>query len=503
MSAGYSAARVGVMAVSSRKNTASDTKYRLWNGVSTTTNSEKRVLYGRTVIYSSETDITRENLIDVLDKATHVHEKNRGEIEYLYNYYRGKQPILNKDKKHRPEINNKIVENHAYEIVEFKKGHWFGEPVQYVRRGESAKENLIPLLNEFMFLADKAKKDKELIEWSLIGGTAYRLIVPDAYYPDVPFVIDTLDPRSTFVVYNNGTGKRPLMGVKYIKTADDNILYSVYTKDYYYEVIDGKIVNIKPHALGCIPIIEYPANSARMGAFEVVLPILDALNDTISFRLDGIEQFIQAFVKFVNCELDKDQFESLKELGAILVKSNNGAQADVDIISQELDQSQTQITKDDLYQTMLIICGMPDRHQNSKSTSDTGQAVLLRDGWGSAEARAKDFADIFKSSEKEFLRIVLRILRGINGLDIDLSEVDIKLTRNKTDNLLVKTQGLQNMLEAGVHPKIAFYTCNLFGDPEQVYLDSEPYLQKWLKAEANITPANNKPNPEGDAIEGS
>ena len=230
MSAGYSAARVGVMAVSSRKNTASDTKYRLWNGVSTTTNSEKRVLYGRTVIYSSETDITRENLIDVLDKATHVHEKNRGEIEYLYNYYRGKQPILNKDKKHRPEINNKIVENHAYEIVEFKKGHWFGEPVQYVRRGENAKENLIPLLNEFMFLADKAKKDKELIEWSLIGGTAYRLIVPDAYYPDVPFVIDTLDPRSTFVVYNNGTGKRPLMGVKYIKTEDDNILYSVYIR---------------------------------------------------------------------------------------------------------------------------------------------------------------------------------------------------------------------------------------------------------------------------------
>jgi len=467
-----------------------------------------RTLFGREVLYSAESEITAGNLIDVLNKVLPIHNQNSLEIDYLYKYYRGRQPILDRQKQIRPEICNKIVENHAYEIVDFKKGYVFGEPVQYVRRGEGIEENKIPLLNNYMFMADKAQKDKELAEWFYICGTAYRMVLPGDN-EDVPFEIDTLDPRYTFVVYNNGFGKRPLMAGKCVITktpaGEEKELYSIYTPTTYFEVMDNEIIKNEPHALGYIPIIEYPANMSRLGAFEIVLPLLDALNNTISNRMDGIEQFIQSFMKFVNCDIDEETFLALKELGALKVKSDSTNPADVDIISQELDQSQTQITKDDIYRTILIICGMPDRHQNARSTSDTGSAVLLRDGWSAAEARARDTELIFKSSEKQFLKVVLRILKDVSGIDIKLSEIDIKFTRNKTDNLLVKTQGLQNMLEAGIHPQIAITTCGLFSDPEQVYIDSQEYLEKWRTAEATSTPGNNKPNPtdaDGDAIEG-
>ena len=83
------------------------------------------------------------------------------------------------------------------------------------------------------------------------------------------------------------------------------------------------------------------------------------------------------------------------------------------------------------------------------------------------------------------------------SLNLRLSEIDIKFTRNKTDSLLVKTQGLQNQLEAGIHPQIAIAHCGLYSDPEQTYLDSLPYLEKWLIAKATSTPSNNKSNPEG------
>jgi SPP1 family phage portal protein len=459
-----------------------------------------RVLFGRDVLFSSEIEITRNNVFDVLNNVLPTHAKNSEEIDYLYKYYRGRQPILDRVKTIRPEICNKIVENHALEIVDFKKGYVFGEPVQYVRRGESAEDNYIPLLNEYMFTADKAQRDKELAEWFYICGTAYRMILP-GLYDDMPFEIDTLDPRYSFVVYNNGFGKRPLMGVKYIQTVNDEMLYSIYTPTTYFEVLEDKIVREESHALGYIPIIEYPANTARLGSFEIVLSLLDALNDTGSNRQDGIDQFIQSFMKFINCDIDEETFLALKELGALKVKGEPGNPADVDVISQELNQSQTQITKDDIYNAILIICGMPDRHQNATSTSDTGMAVLLRDGWSAAESRARDTELIFKSSEKEFLRLVLRILKDSVGLDIKLNEIDIKFTRNKTDNLLVKTQGLQNMLEAGVHPQIAITTCGLFSDPEQVYIDSQEYLEKWKFAKATVTPGNNKPDPqEGDVI---
>jgi SPP1 family phage portal protein len=459
-------------------------------------------MFGREVIYSSVTEVTRANVVDVLEKAMNIHKKNSNEIDYLYQYYKGNQPILQRVKTIRPEINNKVVENHALEIVDFKKGYVFGEPVQYVRRGESdGVSEKITQLNEFMFAEDKAARDKELAEWFYICGTSYRMILPDIVIDESPFELDTLDPRYAFVVYNNGFGKKPLMGVKYIKTDDGKILYSIYTTTTYFEVEDDVVTKEEAHVLGDIPIIEYPANSARLGAFEVVLGLLDALNNTVSNRMDGIEQFIQAFMKFVNCDIDEEQFLALKEMGAIKIKGEPGNPADVDVISQELNQSQTQITKDDIYNAILIICGMPDRHQNATSTSDTGMAVLLRDGWSAAESRARDTELIFKSSEKEFLRLVLRILKDSVGLDIKLNEIDIKFTRNKTDNLLVKTQGLQNMLEAGVHPQIAITTCGLFSDPEQVYIDSQEYLEKWKFAKATVTLGNNKPDPqEGDVI---
>lgn len=455
-------------------------------------------MFGREVIYSSATEVTRANVVDVLEKAMNIHKKNSGEIDYLYQYYKGDQPILRRVKKHRPEINNKIVENHALEIVDFKKGYVFGEPVQYVRRGESdGVSEKITQLNEFMFAEDKAARDKELAEWFYICGTSYRMILPDEIIDESPFELDTLDPRYAFVVYNNGFGKKPLMGVKYIKTDDGKILYSIYTTTTYFEVEDDVVTKEEAHVLGDIPIIEYPSNSARLGAFEVVLGLLDALNNTASNRMDGIEQFIQAFMKFVNCDIEEEQFLSLKEMGAIKIKGEPGNPADVDIVSKELNQTQAQVTKEDLYQMILIICGMPDRNGANRTTGDTGQAVILRDGWSAAESRARDSELVFKGSEKLFLRLALRIIKDTHGLDLKLSEIDIKFTRNKTDNLLVKTQGLQNQLEAGIHPQIAIANSGLYSDPEQTYLDSLPYLEKWLTAKATSTPSNNKSNPEG------
>ena len=38
-----------------------------------------------------------------------------------------------------------------------------------------------------------------------------------------------------------------------------------------------------------IPIFEYPANNARLGSFEIVLPLLDAINNIASNRMDGLE----------------------------------------------------------------------------------------------------------------------------------------------------------------------------------------------------------------------
>ena len=59
---------------------------------------------GRIKITTSETKITRKNIVSVVNKAYMTHCVNQAQIEYLWRYYRGNQPILSRTKVVRPEM---------------------------------------------------------------------------------------------------------------------------------------------------------------------------------------------------------------------------------------------------------------------------------------------------------------------------------------------------------------------------------------------------------------
>lgn len=462
--------------------------------------SETRLMNGRRIIKTSVTEITENNVIEVLNKALAVHDLNRSDIDYLWKYYKGEQPIRHRVKDVRPEICNKIVENRANEIVSFKVGYLCGEPIQYVsRNGGDEVVKAINTLNEYMFAEDKAAQDQELVEWQMICGTAFRLVLPDEVgeEDEAPFELYTLDPRDTFVVYSNEIGNKPIMAVKYSKDDDEIFHYSIYTENRYFHV-DGDILNrekSRPHALNMIPIFEYPANNARLGAFEIVLPLLDTINKVDSNRMDGVEQLVQAFIKFINCDISKEEYEEFLQLGAIKVKSVDGQTADVGVVTSELNQSQSQTLKEDIYNAVLTICGMPNRNGGT-STSDTGSAVLLRDGWSDAEARAKDSENVFKRSEKKMLKLVLRICRDLGGVNLYLKDIDMKFTRRNYEAIQSKSQVLISMLqEPKIHPQLAFQHSGMFSDSESAYTMSMKYYEEQQeKAKALVQ----KTNPEED-----
>ena len=447
---------------------------------------DTRTMYGRQVITTNVNEITAANVVAVLQKAMETHEKNRGEIEYLWNYYRGKQPILTRTKTVRPEICNKIVENRANEIVSFKVGYLCGEPIQYVGRNsdESAGKG-VGVLNEYMFLVDKPALDREIVEWGMICGTANRMVLANDQYEkdgdEVPFDMFTLDPRDSFVVYSSDVKRRRLMGVKYNTDEFGQKTYSVYTDSETFLIEGDKIVSSDKHALGTVPIFEYPANNARLGAFEIVLPLLDSINNIESNRMDGIEQFIQSFMKFINCEITKEKFEELKDMGGIQIKSIEGQPADVDIVTSELNQGQTQITKEDVYKAILSICGLPSMSDGSTSDSSNNGAVILKNGWQGAETRAKDSELMFKRAEKEMLRLVLRVCETLADLKLKLKDLDMKFTRRNYDNIQSKAQVLATMLQQPkVHPLLAFTHCGMFSDPESAYTMSNAYYEEQM-----------------------
>ena len=454
--------------------------------------------YGRLKIYSDAKIITADNVVDEVSKAYAVHGRNRADIKKLWEYYRGKTQIELKKKEIREEINHKINENRAYEIVKFHKGYVFGEPIQYVRRERATSKEAddviateINSLNGYMADANKSACDNTLAEWMYVAGTGYRLILPNTKWsPDSdesPLSIYALDPMKTFVVYSTDIDEHVLMAVVVVERENNEKVFSVYTESGYFEFIEYGKPTEKPNTLGMIPIVEYPAENARLGVFEVAMPLLDALDELQSNRMDDIVQFVNSFLAILGGELDKDTYDKLNEWKTLCLPDG----ADAKYLSATLSQADVQTLKNDIYTAILTICGVPNRNGGS-STSDTGSAVILRDGWESAEARAKATEEIFKSAEKEFLKIALRILRDTVGTKLRLSDITPHFTRRNYDNIASKSQVLIAMLNnPKIHPEVAYAACGMFPDPESAYLQGMAYyeeqMEKWEPVEVDET----------------
>lgn len=458
---------------------------------------------GRKRVYTSESEVNVGNVESVMAECLPVHRSNAAAESYLWRYYKGQQPVLNRVKESRPEICNKVVENHAQEAVQFKVGYQFAEPLQYIPRssedddpenhGKSEDElvNNVRMLNTLCHAVDKASQDRDIFEWMCICGLGYRMLraVPRSQRDegDAPFAMYSLDPRSTFVIYGSGYDCKPLAAVWIGSAKNGGEVWNVYTPDSYLvkHSPDGEPTSYggwveKPNPLG-ICIFEYELNNARQGVFEPALPILDAMNNIESNRIDGIEQTVQSLLVFDNVDISGETYDEMRERGALKIRSYDGANGKVYTVEQLLDQTQTQTAKDDLYSAFTSIIGMPNNYKSSSSTSDTGTAVMLRDGWTLAESHAKSYELKWKRTEREMLKMLLEICRVQSSERVDLRVRDIEMafSRRSYENTLVKAQTLTTMLqEDRIDPELAFAYSGLFTDPTAAYLQSKAHYEE-------------------------
>lgn len=434
-------------------------------------------VYGRKIAYADVDVITPGNVVEVVEECESVFRWNLPAIRYLWNYYKGDQPVRYRTKTGREDIRNVVLENHSYEIVQFKTGQTYGEPVQYISRRDDERVNkAVDELNDYMVDANKQEKDIKSGEWQSAVGTSFKAIQNKD--GDIPFRIVAPSPLNTYVIYSRVT-EEPLLAVQELKEGSGEKI--CFSENMEFMIKKGELVYSKLHAFGDIPIVEYPNNAERISDIELVIDLLDAINNMQSNRMDAIEQFVQSWIRFVNCEIDEEQFAKMKEMGALVVKSNNGEnKASVDIMTQELNQSESQVAKEDLWDNALSVLGMPNKQVSS--SGDSQGAVELRNGWDFSKSRGKMKDAFVATSEKRLAKIALNVLRvSGNDLGITMRDFDVTISHSPQDNLSVKAMSLGYLLQNGVHPRIAIDTCGLWSDAEKVFLQSQPYLDHLWK----------------------
>lgn len=459
-------------------------------------------LHGRRQIFTGESEITDQNVVEVLEKALTTHNLNRAEIIFLQEYVRGIQPILHRTKNYNAEVNNKIVVNIASQIITFKSSEFAGEPIQYVSRGsgqrdEEELDEPIPVkvakVNNMMLSEGKQTKDLELAQNMFTCGVGYRLAFHDTgreptdYLDEAPFEMYVTDSRNSFVVRSADVTKKVMMGVTYVfkdpPLGDPE--YTVYAPNVTYTIgnKDGKlaILDRVKHNFGMVTLIEYPCNPNYMSAIEPVIPLMNAINLTESNRLDGIEQFIQALMVFDGVDISREDFLELKDLGAIKLPATQGGNGGRKLyyLNEQLDQAQTQTLVNDMYKTILQIVGMPAQGDGNSSDSSNNGAVIMKNGWWHAEARALETQAMWKKAETDFLKVVLKICDEHNVLSgLRISDLEPRFWRQSYEDLLVKTQSFSTLRTSGMPAIQAFTFSHLSRDPESDAIVYDEYQEK-------------------------
>ena len=453
-------------------------------------------LIGRKKIHTDETEVTNRNIASIVNNAMNGdHAANRNQMEYLFKYERGMQPIIDRRKQIRPEICNVVIENHASEVVDFTVGYQSGNPINLVARSVNAElkhsDKRIVKINEMLAEENKQAKDIELFRNFHIAGVAYAMVVPKDYMTGTsPFDLLVLDPRNTFIVYSNDAYERPMVAVTYSVLQNGTKRVTAYSNDYIYEFgmgVDGSAneFNIVPNILRMIPIIEFAANSDYAGCFEKAIPLMDAINLINSNRVDDIEQFVQSILWLHNAELSEDAKEELKNGGGIIQTKSvgNGSDAKINYLTQALNQDQTQTYVNYLYEQILQICGVPSREKSTGG--NTGSAMYLSNGYEQAESRAKTMESMYSRSMLQVVELILRICKLSVNVDSDVKEletrfIDIEFSRDRTYDLASRTNALATLINTGIEPLHAMRTVDLFNDVETVYHDSAERIDKAL-----------------------
>lgn len=474
-------------------------------------------MYGRLDIYSTYDEIDEGSLVAELNSALVYHIKNLLQEEFLYWYRRGIQPILNRTKDIREDILNIVQENHAEEFCAFKNGYFLQQPVNYTARRKGVQSKL-KKLNEYLYRSGKHMADNKTADWFHTVGKGVMYIEPSED-PEVPFKAYALDPRSAFVVYSLKPGNKPIMGVNFVTTEDGKAMFDVFTERMVYHLSGGfkgkmmtpekghdffatavSIDSSEPNVLGRIPIIEYRYNSVNMSCFEAAIPLLDEINNIVSNACDGVEQFIQTLAIAVNCEFPENTtINDIRKAGMIALRSIGENKADFKVLAEQLDQTQTKVLVDRLYDQALRVSAMPARSSGQSTQSTTGAAVLANFGWYQADCAARNTEDLYHESNRQFDQIVVDILKRKGLLDIDLNDFEPQFSHGETANIQSKAQAYQTLMAAGMHPELAMAKSGISNDPVKDAAMSEKYIEMIWGNPTKAVQAEEQGNGQGEA----
>ena len=175
---------------------------------------------------------------------------------------------------------------------------------------------------------------------------------------------------------------------------------------------------------------------------------------------------------FTNVDVDGEDIASIRQQGAVCINSTDQKKASVDLLKDKINSPDTQVYYNRIKTALFQILGVPIASDTgSVESGDTGKAKLVGQGFATSGIRIKNDMTVFKKSDRNALKVILKICNSVKDSGISslkVSDINTQFLIDKSENLLVKTQALQTLYACDIPREFANSIVDLFSDSNAV-----------------------------------
>lgn len=349
-------------------------------------------------------------------------------LNKLYNYYLGKQDILNKQATDTGKPCNKVVVNFCQSCVDTYNGYLTGVDINY----DSADD--IEEIKEVLNYNDVHTADTDLLKDALICGRATELEYIDE---EGQIRFKSISPRNSFPIYDDTVEEKLLYGVRFsaIRNENNTIEYmiDVYSdieiKHYRATQLLSAIqfVSIEPHYFKQVPMVFMKLNSEELGVFEGIMSLQDAYNELLSSNIDDFDSFADAYLVFKGILPEADELNEMKTHRALVI----GEDSDVSYLTKDINNTNVENMLEIIDEKIHTIALFPD-FNDDKFMSASGIALKMK--LIGFENKAAIIEANMRMALQRRIELICEIL-SLAAADAVWRDVVITFTRNLPTNV--------------------------------------------------------------------
>ncbi len=386
-----------------------------------------------------------------------AHPSSDDVTKYVENeaYFKGKNPtIINKKKPDdRTTPDNRVPIPYGRKVALTTKNYMFNRPVNYVADDKKYQESLY----EVLYLNGHDKKNTAIGQGLIVHGVAYKLFYTDEISGSVRPLWAVVPPAEIIPVYDYSIEPKLIAAVRYYRrgtTPETNI-------EIYYPGLK-QLCTLKdgifsaredvPSGYASIPLVVY-AGDYRVGVFDAVKPIIDAIDKIVSQDVNEIEKFELAYLVLTGQKMKPETVQKIKEKRLFELEKDATLEYLTKTINGEFNGSVLDFLVNEVHKQT----GVPD-FASKDFAAESGIALQYK--LMGFENIASDIEAVFKEGEYQSIDLINEIILRNAGKSLTekmafwrkqkRASVDIQMSRNLPEDVKQKIDNAKGLKEIGI-----------------------------------------------------